>query len=374
MPENPDKFDPYYEWLAIAPEDQPPTLYRLLGVRTFEDKPSVIESAADRQMAHLRTFQSGKRSAESQKLLNQVSSARVTLLNPAKKEEYDKLLRERMKLEASGSFLDDESASRHEEISTTLVGFLEAIELAKLKEAAEEAKQRAKPVPCPRSRGHASQARDMPTTSVGMAPRERTLMIGAAIGGGVLLLLVIVVLAVKLGGGPEEKPQPVGWDQRSAGPPDSAGGTGVSPTHGQNARATPPPKPAPDETLKKPDDDSGKEAKPEPPDQKPPSEVPPEEKPPGETTVAESGTTLRVVDKGVNDGVDDAADDGTESRPTMKKLAVPLPADQQKMVQQFDEVYKLSEKRTPEEVPQSDGNRLPGRRCHVDARSRRRDG
>jgi len=133
------KFDPalsklYYEWLSIAPEDQPPTLYRLLGLRTFEDNPNVIENAANRQMTHLRTFQSGKHSAESQKILNHVASARVTLLNPAKKEEYDKLLREQMRLEASESVLDEESASRHEELSMTLVGFLEAIQAEKEKE------------------------------------------------------------------------------------------------------------------------------------------------------------------------------------------------------------------------------------------------
>ena len=55
-----EAFDPYYKWLAIAPEDQPPNLYQLLAVRTFEDDPDVIESAADQRMAHLRTFQSGK--------------------------------------------------------------------------------------------------------------------------------------------------------------------------------------------------------------------------------------------------------------------------------------------------------------------------
>ena len=30
-------FDPYYRWLGIPPEEQPPDHYRLLGVKVFED-------------------------------------------------------------------------------------------------------------------------------------------------------------------------------------------------------------------------------------------------------------------------------------------------------------------------------------------------
>ena len=55
-------FDPYYRWLAIPPEEQPPTLYRLLGVQPFESDPEVIAIAADRQMAHIKTFAAGKHS------------------------------------------------------------------------------------------------------------------------------------------------------------------------------------------------------------------------------------------------------------------------------------------------------------------------
>ena len=72
-----EKFDPYYKWLGIAPEDQPPTLYALLAVRTFEEDPDVIETCGDQRMGHLRTFQAGKHSAESQKLLNEVAKAKI---------------------------------------------------------------------------------------------------------------------------------------------------------------------------------------------------------------------------------------------------------------------------------------------------------
>jgi WD40 repeat protein len=82
-------FDPCYEWLGIQPKDQPPNYYRLLGIELFESNLNVIERAADRQMAHVRTFQSGKRSRESQALLNQLSAARVCLLNDEKRADYD---------------------------------------------------------------------------------------------------------------------------------------------------------------------------------------------------------------------------------------------------------------------------------------------
>src|SRR5208283_5330502 len=89
----PGTFDPYYSWLAIPPEDQPPNHYRLLGVKQFESNSDVIDMAANRQMAHLRTFQTRPHAALSQRLLNEVATARVCLLNPQKKSAYDNSLR-----------------------------------------------------------------------------------------------------------------------------------------------------------------------------------------------------------------------------------------------------------------------------------------
>ena len=91
-----DGFDPYLKWLGISPKDQPPHHYRLLGIDLFMDDPDVIEAAADRQMAHIRTYQSGKRAAESHSLLNEISTARVCLLDPEQKAAYDEQLREQL--------------------------------------------------------------------------------------------------------------------------------------------------------------------------------------------------------------------------------------------------------------------------------------
>jgi hypothetical protein len=86
-------FNPYHVWLSIQPEEQPPNHYRLLGLPLFETNADVIDSAADRQMAHLRTFQSGKHGDLTQRLLNEVAAARVCLLDAKKRAAYDQQLR-----------------------------------------------------------------------------------------------------------------------------------------------------------------------------------------------------------------------------------------------------------------------------------------
>ncbi|MDB5335351.1 MAG: hypothetical protein JWN70_970 [Planctomycetaceae bacterium] len=93
-------FDPYHKWLGILPKDQPPHHYRLLGVEAFEDDLQVIESAADRQLGYLRKFQSGEHAADCQKLLNEVSRARLCLLKPAAKAAYDEQLRDQLEMPA----------------------------------------------------------------------------------------------------------------------------------------------------------------------------------------------------------------------------------------------------------------------------------
>lgn len=86
-------FDPYRKWLGILPKDQPPNHYRLLGIELFESDPDVISNAADARMAHVRSFQTGPYSDLSQKILNEIAAAKVCLLNPEKKSQYDAQLR-----------------------------------------------------------------------------------------------------------------------------------------------------------------------------------------------------------------------------------------------------------------------------------------
>ena len=88
-----DEFDPYYTWLGIPPDEQPATHYRLLGVREFEPSLDVISNAGDQRMAFLRTFQVGKRSALSQRLLNEMAAAKVCLLDADQRKVYDARLK-----------------------------------------------------------------------------------------------------------------------------------------------------------------------------------------------------------------------------------------------------------------------------------------
>src|SRR5687768_4479936 len=102
-----EPFDPYRKWLGIPPKDQPPHHYRLLGIATFEDDPDVIENAAARQMTHVRTFQTSKQHGPiSQRILTELSAAKLCLLDPERKSEYDGELRARLAAEGKLSSAD----------------------------------------------------------------------------------------------------------------------------------------------------------------------------------------------------------------------------------------------------------------------------
>jgi len=96
----PESFDPYLEWLGIRDPKRPPNAYRLLGVDLFESDPTVLSNAADRQMAHVRTFQSGPHAEAASRLLNQIAQAKLCLVDPKKKAAYDARLRQRQQAEA----------------------------------------------------------------------------------------------------------------------------------------------------------------------------------------------------------------------------------------------------------------------------------
>jgi hypothetical protein len=87
------EFDPYYTWLGIPPEDQPPHHYRLLGLEPLESDRDVIINAVNQRMAHVKTKLSGEHAAEARDLLRKVSAARNCLLTRQTKEEYDTALR-----------------------------------------------------------------------------------------------------------------------------------------------------------------------------------------------------------------------------------------------------------------------------------------
>ena len=84
-----ESFDAYHKWLGIPPEEQPADYYRLLGLTLLESDPDVISSAADQRMLYLRGLQTGPHAEHAHRLLNEVSGARVCLLDREQKAVYD---------------------------------------------------------------------------------------------------------------------------------------------------------------------------------------------------------------------------------------------------------------------------------------------
>lgn len=87
-------FDPYLNWLGIPAHEQPPNLYRLLGIVLFESNPQVIEQAADRQSLAVGAFQAGPQGELCQRLLSEIAMAKYNLLDPQQKAGYDAYLQE----------------------------------------------------------------------------------------------------------------------------------------------------------------------------------------------------------------------------------------------------------------------------------------
>jgi hypothetical protein len=87
-------FDPLYHWLGIPAREQPPTLYRLLGLPPFESHVDVIREGAERQIAHIRKYSLGERRAIAETLLRVLVEARGQLLDGVRKQAYDQRLRQ----------------------------------------------------------------------------------------------------------------------------------------------------------------------------------------------------------------------------------------------------------------------------------------
>ena len=81
----------------------PPITIICWASRLFEPDPDVIANAADRQIAHVRTFQAGPHAALAQRLLGELAAARVTLLDPQKRAVYDAQLRAAAKFQLTAA-------------------------------------------------------------------------------------------------------------------------------------------------------------------------------------------------------------------------------------------------------------------------------
>jgi hypothetical protein len=290
-------FDPYYTWLGIRPEEQPPNHYRLLALQAFEDNLDTIEHAADQRMAHLRTLQSGKQSVFCQKLLNEVATAKICLLNAEKKAAYDEMLRVWL-------------ASRtHGQVETPVaVGSAEAVSSGQFAAVGSG-------VAVPRPRPSATQRHKT------MGPAAAVIAVG---------LVVIVGLIV--------------WGVSQNNPPGGrAGVTAQTPSDRARTASEPP------EREKSPEKPSQKTAPPTRPTPNPdpaaakktavavdprvPPDAPGKEDNPVEPKIPGPG------DAGV----------GKEPAETLKKTPVPSAAEQDAIVQKLEKLYGLSQLKTATE-------------------------
>src|SRR5947209_17279976 len=82
-------FDPYEKWLGISPDQRPINYYHLLGVSPKEKDPDVIEKAAVKRAAKVKGQDQEKHAQTCARLLKQIDQARATLLDPARRKEYD---------------------------------------------------------------------------------------------------------------------------------------------------------------------------------------------------------------------------------------------------------------------------------------------
>ena len=93
-------FDPYHRWLSIPPLEQLPTHYRLLGLQPFEASFEVIENAAERQIAHVRSFLDTPLRPYAVNLISELDVARKCLLDSEAKAAYDACLEQRASYQA----------------------------------------------------------------------------------------------------------------------------------------------------------------------------------------------------------------------------------------------------------------------------------
>lgn len=104
-------FDPYRKWLGIPEDHRPPTHYQLLGISPDEQDIEVIEAAVLRQSAFVRNFQAGAHADDATRILNEIASARLCLIDRRKRAKYDAELSG-----SQGSRPASHSSARHSDL------------------------------------------------------------------------------------------------------------------------------------------------------------------------------------------------------------------------------------------------------------------
>ena len=86
--------NPYYDWLGIPLERQPPNHYALLGLDELEDNPAAIDSAAEQRVVFLKTKQIGQNQPLAERIIKEVMEAHRILATESLKSTYDHYLQQ----------------------------------------------------------------------------------------------------------------------------------------------------------------------------------------------------------------------------------------------------------------------------------------
>jgi len=93
----PTEFDPYLTWLGIQSTERPLDHYALLGLTRFESSEKLIDQHSVQRIELLQDIATGSDQVElSQRILNEISAARICLLDRGKRAKYDLQLKKQI--------------------------------------------------------------------------------------------------------------------------------------------------------------------------------------------------------------------------------------------------------------------------------------
>lgn len=87
-----EQFNPYAAWLGLPPNVTNPSHYQLLDLSPAESSSERISMAADRAIARVRSSRPGVAAEVWADLIDQLLEAKTTLLDPARRAQYDQQL------------------------------------------------------------------------------------------------------------------------------------------------------------------------------------------------------------------------------------------------------------------------------------------
>lgn len=117
--------DPYTQFLGLPPGPRPPSYYELLGLEMFCSHHERINQAVRKQFRIIKPFQDHpeRRSRETiQDIMNEIATARVVLVDPERKEDYDLALASDRKIDRDARLAEQVAVPLPEFALTVIAG------------------------------------------------------------------------------------------------------------------------------------------------------------------------------------------------------------------------------------------------------------